>query len=81
MDAIDGLKYIAAELHAGRVEFEKDMDIMDGHDQAAFHAEQLAWMQEAELVLSEATRRPITVDEAKLLAWCGNLKFNQQEAA
>lgn len=50
-------------------------------DQAAHHAEQLMWQQEAERVLVEATRRPLTVDEVKLLAWAGNLKVNLKEAA
>lgn len=49
---------------------------MDGQ---AYHAEQLAWQQEAERVLSEATHRPITVDEAKLLAWAGNLHLNSTQ--
>lgn len=84
MDAIDGLKYIASELRACRMDLADDNNralgvIMDGYDQASHHAEQLSWMREAERVLSEATKRPITSDEAKLLAWAGNLQFNQQE--
>ncbi len=45
-------------------------------DQAAFHAEQLAWQQEAERVLAESTRRKLTVDEARLLAWASSIKLN-----
>jgi hypothetical protein len=47
---------------------------------AAHHAEQLAWQQEAERVLREAVTRPITPDEAHLLAWAGNLKLNSTQS-
>lgn len=51
---------------------------MDGFDQAAYHAEQLAWQQEAERVLAEATHRPLTIDEATLLAWAANLQLKKE---
>ena len=50
---------------------------MNEYDQAAHHAQQLAWQQEAERILQEATRRPLTVDEAKLLAWAAQLQFKE----
>lgn len=50
---------------------------MDWHDQAAYHAEQLMWMREAERVLNEATERPLTVDEVRLLAWAANLQYKE----
>lgn len=50
-------------------------------DQAYHHAEQLAWQHEAERVLQEAQRRPITEDEARLLAWAGNLQLKESEHA
>lgn len=49
---------------------------MDGQ---AYYADQLAWQREAERVLSESTKRPLTIDEATLLAWAANLRFKQGE--
>lgn len=53
------------------------------HDQAAFHAEMLAYEHETERVIEKATHQPITDDEAALLRWASGItttKGNNHES-
>lgn len=42
-------------------------------DQAAYHADMLAYEEDALRVIDKATREPITQDEAALLRWAAGL--------
>lgn len=52
---------------------------MDGHDQAAYHAEQLQIQHQIEQTILKSMQEPLTIDDARLLAWASGITLTQTQ--